>query len=424
MRIIPAMTGRRIYVALLLAGAAGAQQLPFKVEMTPVRLSNHQRLKTTITVRIDGQELAKRRGQGWLDSEIEVVDRRGERYLQRGSIALREVGAAHRRADFLYSQDLLVTPGGYTAYVSVSDTASGEGGAARHTFYVPPLKNDPLPGAWRDLPAVEFLPAFDSPDRWFQPSLTGRLHLPVDTSRPVKIDLLVNTTPTEATGVSRRMNDLNMSTLIPALKAMTQIDLFQGTLDVDLLDLTRRRTIFSQSSVHDLNWDLLRESLRASDPGVVDVKSLANREQRVEFFLAEVGRRVEQALEPEEPLHILIVLSGPMVFRDKVALHPIATPGNVNCKVFYIRYAWGLAAPALFVPVRGIPPPGAGPAGRGRGLPGDGSSEAVHISPGPNPQDDSLEATLKPLKPRLFHVESPMAFRRALAEVLAEISRN
>lgn len=424
------MTGWRIWVAVLLATLGGAQQLPFKVEMTPARLSNHQRLKTTITVRIDGPAIAKRRGQGRLDIEIEIVDRDRIRYKSSGGVNLEKV-TARRPADVYFYQELFVTPGHYSAYVSVGDTDSGEGGAARHTFYVAPLPGDPLPRAWRDLPPVEFLPATDAPDKWFQPSLNGRLHLPVDTSQAVKIDLLVNTTPTEAIGVSGRINDLNMGTLLPALKALAQIAPLEGTVSVTLLDLTRRQVIFSQPWVRELDWNHLRDALAAIDPNVVDVKSLANREQRAEFFLEEVGKHVEAALEPEEPPRILIVLSGPMVFGDKVALHPITTPGNENCKVFYIRYGWGLPRTDLLSPGGGAGVarggvPGIGGASSGRRAPGAGNSGVlipIPPMPRPHPQDDYLEATLKPLKPRLFDIQTPMGFRRALASLMAEIAK-
>src|SRR6266404_2093046 len=108
------MTGRRVYAAFLtiaaVAALAGAQQLPFRVEMTPARLSNHQRLVATIAVRIDRRELAKRNGEGRLDSEIDIVDRHGRHYPSRGSIELKDVNTENTRTDFFYSQDFFVTP--------------------------------------------------------------------------------------------------------------------------------------------------------------------------------------------------------------------------------------------------------------------------------------------------------------------------
>jgi hypothetical protein len=403
-------------VLLLLTAAACAQQLPFRVDMTPPRLSNHQRLISTISVRIDGKELSKRRGPGRLEVEVEIVDRHGERFRSDSSVELKDTGAG--RADVFYTQDFFVIPGSYTAYVSVGDTASGEGGAARRQFVVPAMRGDPLPRAWRDLPAVEFLPIIEAPDKWYHPSLNGRLRLPLDTPGPVKVDVLVNISPSEVEGVAG-IHDLNMRTLIPALKAISQIDLYAGTINIDLLDLTRRSVIFTQTAVRDLNWSVMREALLAADPNVVDVKSLAQREQRVQYFLEEVGKRVEAALGPEEPPRVLIVLSGPMSFKDKVELQPITTAGNPNCKVYYIRYGWGLVQPEVLVAVR--PPEVARPAGTRRGLPP--ATLPVIRMPRPNPQEDYLEATLRPLKPRLFDVQSPLGFRRALATLLAEISK-
>ena len=438
-----------MYAAFLTIAAAavlaGAQQLPFRVEMTPARLSNHQRLVATIAVRIDRRELAKRNGEGRLDSEIDIVDRHGRHYPSRGSIELKDVNTENTRTDFFYSQDFFVIPGSYTAYVSVSDTVSDEGGTARHTFAVPPLTPDPLSRAWRDLPAIEFLPNSDAPERWYQPTVNGRLHLTVDTSRPVKIEILVNATATEAGGVSGTNNDMNLAMLIPALKTMAQINPLEGTLDLSMLDLTRRRVMFAQSAITELNWESMREALKGANPNVVDVKSLANRQQRAEFFLDEVARRVKEASEPDEPLHILIVLSGPMVFEDKVSLHPIATTGNENCKVYYFRYTWGVAHPDVLRAVRVLP--GVMPNTMPRPIPVPGTNnrngtgaassrggqmtlptDSIQITvgdPGPHAglQDDYLEATLRPLKPRLFHVDTPMGFRRAIADLLAEIGK-
>jgi hypothetical protein len=37
---------------------------------------------------------------------------------------------------------------------------------------------------------------------------------------------------------------------------------------------------------------------------------------------------------------------------------------------------------------------------------------------------DSLERTLEPLHPKAFHVTTAIQFRKALAEIMSEISRN
>ena len=65
----------------------------------------------------------------------------------------------------------------------------------RLQLHVNPLKNDPLAGSWRDLPPVEILQPEQSPDDMFLPNITGRLNLPLETRRPVRVDVLVNASP-------------------------------------------------------------------------------------------------------------------------------------------------------------------------------------------------------------------------------------
>ena len=106
--------------------------------------------------------------------------------------------------------------------------------------------------------------------------------------------------------------------------------------------------------------------------------------------------------------------------------------------MFYIRYAWGLLRPAVTTASRtatiitprqtGVVNPANSGNNRGTTARPPGSEmptviETVQVAPQPNLEEDTLEATLKPLKPRLFHVESPIGFRRALAELLAEIGK-
>ena len=394
---------------LLLTVATQGQQVPFKMEVAPPRLSNHQRLRTAITAKFDGKELVARQGDGDLLIGIAIRDQQGHSYRAGGKIDLREVTPETRNADVFYTQGLLVMPGDYHVSIHVKDTINGQRGSGERTFHVDPLGGDPLPEMWGDLPAVEFWPALDGPDRWFLPSVTGRMHLTLDTRRPVKIDLLVNATPTER-GRAGRLRDANMNALIPALKAIFQTEVHNGSLDLAMLDLSRRRVTFSQNNSSALNWPRLKSAFEADDPNKIDIQSLASRDKEGEFFVNEVGRRVEGALGPDEPMHVLIVLSAPMAFRGDVHLHRIEMPANANCKLFYIRYDSGRS-------LRPIPLGVVGPGQGGR---------AAAIPPLIEPmegQQDELENTLKPLKPHLYDVASPMDFRKALASMLAEISR-
>jgi hypothetical protein len=152
----------------------------------------------------------------------------------------------------------------------------------------------------------------------------------------------------------------------------------------------------------------LKVSLAQADPNVIDVHSLENRGQNVQFFLTEVGRRIAAGGDAPAPVCILIVLSGPVVFDRGEDLHPIQSANSLNCRVFYIRYY-----------SRPMRPPSApllpsSSSGR-RSIPSTRSASGA--------ETDYLEQTLKPLKPRLFEVYSPEQFRKMLGSLLDEISR-
>ena len=107
---------------------------------------------------------------------------------------------------------------------------------------------------------------------------------------------------------------------------------------------------------------------------------------------------------------MLIVLSPPMVFASGEDLHPIKAARNPSQRIFYIRYH----------PER----PRAVSSSRPRT---DGATYAIgRTLPPPatfEVQQDSLEGTLKPLDPRVFDVDTPEQFRKALGTLLSEISR-
>jgi hypothetical protein len=384
------MQAGRTFALLLLAAASQAQQIPFKLEIDRPVLSNHQRLVATINVKIDGADIVRRLGEGDLTVKMDIHDQQGHVYRTGGKIDLRGARKDTRKANLFYSEDVFVMPGNYQALVRIVDAVSGQEGSAEKDFKVDPLGGDPLPEMWRDLPAVEFAPAGDGPEQWFLPSVEGRLHLPLETKRPVKVDLLVNTTPTEFHGGPERQNGINMSTVMPAMKAIFQTEVRNGSLEMALLDLAKLKVVYSQDNRNPLDWPQLKSSLEAANPNVIDLHSLANRTRDGDYFVYEVGQRVRAALKPGEPMHVLIVLSGPMNFPAGVLLHRVDVRETERCKVFYIRYLTQRA------PVQFNRPTGA---------------------------VDEIEFMLTPVRPHKFEVGSPMEFRKALASILTEVSQ-
>ena len=383
----------------------------------PVELSNHQRLQAKVEFLVDGNDLVRRRGQGYLVMLAQFSDSENRVYQTHQALDLTLVKEDTGKSNISYTPAAFVIPGDYRISLALLDTATGEHSAMRLPLHVSPLKDDVLPGSWRHLPPVEILNAASSPDDLFLPNITGRLDLPLETRRPVRVELLVNASPLSAGERSRTEQSSNRSlaNLIPASKVISYADVRNGTLNISLLDLTTQRVIFQQNAVHDLDWTKLGPALKQAGSNLIDVHSLENRRENVQFFLAQVRRRIglqEPGAGQAGPLPILIVLSGPMAFNSGEDLHPIETGSKPEAEVFYIRYH--------SLPQRPMTDPFLEASRLGRRSPFSRPDRAPAATAEPV---DSLERTLKPLRPHLFDVYTPEQFRRALSSLFEEVGQ-
>jgi hypothetical protein len=364
-------------------------------------LSIYQRLRVRISIRIDGSEIAARRNHDELVTLIQFASAHGGLYRTHKALDLKKVTADLDAPDVLYNQDTFVLPGDYDVALAVFDKQTSEYSLTQKTIHVSPLRHDPLPDAWRDLSPVEFVQDTDPPDVWFLPAARGRLFLPLETPSPARLTVLVNLTQSERPSRSARGSRRNLEVLIPALRVLSEIAVRNGSLDIVLVDLARRRVAFRQNVVRDLDWRRLKEALTAADPNTIDVRSLEHRRHNAQFFTREVKRLIAAPGE-----RALIALSAPMVFSNGENLRPLHIEPGSACRVFYVRYyPWPrsqLPSPFFEQPGPGRPPAVARFAFR--------------------PPFDELAHTLSPLKPRLFDVSNPMQFRKALGEMLREIS--
>jgi hypothetical protein len=280
------------------------------------------------------------------------------------------------------------------------------------------LHNDPLPQSWDSLPAVEFAGAADAPDSWYLPRVTGRLKLPLETRRPVHVEVVVNASPTAfGPGATRtgQVNNRGLADLLPALKVISQVAVRNGVLHVSLLDLTRQSIVFDQNGPGDLDWPLLRASLVQADPNKIDARSLARRGGNAQFFVDQMRQRMNLAADAAspagEPLRVGIVLSPPMAFDSGEDRHPIEAAAASGGKLFYFRFH--AVAPATLQQ-----PYAETFRGGRRNAPLPATTRPLIQEP-----LDALENLVKPLQPRLFDIYTPEQFRKALSAVLEDVSR-
>ncbi len=355
-------------------------------------LSTHQRLFSRTVMKVGGEELARRRGKGKLLLMIQIADNKGDVWQYHSPLDLESIPEGARPNDYQYIQPFFVLPGKYAISLAVYDTATREHSIARRKLHVSQLRDDPLRGAWNSLPAVEFLDPCDPPDTWFLPLIRGRLHLPVMTRHPVQIDVFVNLTPTDRFAGSARIQDLNLAALIPVLKLLSEVAWSDARVNIEMLDLSRNKVVFSQENVRDIDWGKARGRLAETAPGVIDLKSLENHKHSADFFTTEIRRRIGLPVSGRN--RAVIVLSSGISFRPEVELHPVEDAPRPDMKVLYLRYQM----PRQIA--------------MGRGGRGEGPAPARF-----GPVNDQLEPLLKGLNPQLFDVTTTGQFRRALARI-------
>lgn len=396
---------------------AGQSHLRWRQEIAGLGLTNHQRLLYRIQVTVDGAEMVKRRGKGGFLVLIELKDSGGRVFQNHGAISLEDIKDEASRSDLQFQQYAFLMPGEYRVALAVYVTGTGEYTLSRRALHVDPLAHDPLPGAWRDLPPVEFVPGADVPDAYFLPAIQGKLNLPIETRRRVDIDLVVNATPSEEAAGRRGAGSSGqmLGVLLPSMKTLAQLRPENGSMNIAMLDLARQKVTFQSSA--GINWEELKSALAETNPHMIDVGSLEKRQGNAQFFVKEIARRVE-ASRDAGAIRVLIVLSAPMAFIQGEDLHPIEISADKNCKVFYLRCSLSarMAGPASIMERRapGITPPQFS----------DWAGRRKTLSGAPPPiAADSLERTLKPLNPQLFDVTTPAEFRKALWVMIEEIGR-
>ncbi len=388
-----------------------APQIRWSLDTPAATLSTHQRLIQRINIRLDGKEIEKRRG-GHLTAFVEYRDSSGGVWQNHIDVDSATMQSATQRQYIDIAFYAFVLPGDYSVGMAVCDPKTLEHSAAVRKIHVAPLKTDPLPHAWDGLPPVDMIPAgLEPPDIWFLPDIETRLNLPLETKRPVHIQLLLNATASGRGEGSAAAVRENMSVLIPALKAFTQLRLGKGSsIDAAMLDLTRRQVAFSQKGVQTLDWDSLRKFFLVTNPGIIDIHTLAGRMKMLGFFRDEITQRL--AARADGAAQVVIVLSGPAFFEDQEPVEQAIAAADPGRQLIYIRYR-------TFQAPRRYPPNS--PLGRGR-------FTAMRLPP-PNAEglippmsEDDLQKTAEPLNARIFDAASTAQFRRILAAVIEQLS--
>ena len=376
------------------------EQIPWKVLLSEPQLTFHQRIGVSIRVELSGKALNARGERHNLTVLARMADREG-RWIDRGGIVRGEWNERFpARSGIRFVMNVLVQPGEYSVGIVLLDLLTGERSVTRRALKVPALKNDPLPASWRNLPRAEFLGDTDGFETLVRPGMRSRLWLPAPTRRPVHIEVLANLAVSELFAGSRTAHWINLTSVLAALRVLTQIDLPNGRMGVTTVDLLRRKVVFEQKDARRMDWRSLRDTLEQTNPGMISARALETRREGAAFLRELLAERLAAPAaapdagssasaqgtraEPEKkPQRVVIVLTTGFYFPRGANLAPLQPPPDCGCKVYYLENRVG--ASNLW---------------------------------------DQIPKLLRPLRPQHFRIDRPMDLRRALAVLLEDLRKH
>jgi hypothetical protein len=380
-------------------------QLPWHPRITSPTLTLHQRIAVRVEVELNGSELVKRCCEGQAVALLEIRDQHGRIYRNYGGKDLKDAKPGFREYSVGISWQIFLLPGEYKATIAFYYSGRNAHSLTTQRVHVGSLKYEPLPGSWRELPAVEFCdPQPEGLDAFLLPNIEGRLRLPVKASRQIQLEILENLTPYPSERRRPKLYTDRLGVFLPILKTFGEFEVENGTVGVSLLDFTRGGVVFEQQDIKQgqVSWTNLKDAIAANSVTAVDVHELLQGEQFGEFFSGEMARRLDEP-GSDGAMRVFVVISGPMDLGSRTPIE-VAPPARGNFAVFYLRCDFLQTSAAV--------------------KPGPFFAEPV----APSEQEmerseDGIGKALRELKPRVLAVHSAQAVREAIATISSDISR-
>ncbi len=232
-----------------------ATRIRWSSHLSAPQLSVYQRLLVSVTAEVDGAELAKRRGKGRFLLLTQVTGDKGAVWQNHLDMDLTHMEEGMKSNNVDFTLFFFVLPGDYQVNLAVYADATSEHSVRRHRLHVNPLKNDPLPSAWVGLPPVEFIPVLDPPEKWYLPTIEGKLNLKASIREPVHIDLVVNLSASGRLAGSAQAQTRIFEVLIPAAKVISQVNWVNSAFGIRLLDLSGNRVVYQQEDSRPVELD-------------------------------------------------------------------------------------------------------------------------------------------------------------------------
>jgi hypothetical protein len=275
-----------------------------------------------------------------------------------------------KRIDLELDAGLYLQPGRFTIAVIVYDSVLNEHNVVFRNITVDPPKHDAFPKLLEGLPRVEFLP---EPVEGVATLAAGHASLPVETQRPVELDVVVDLSPYTqrrwlqaqwAPGPAQRgmqQGPMNNGSLLPgfrsplpegvrrtvkgfqsrlleAASALSDLNPTNGCTRVTVFNALSRRVLLKAQPSISADWLKTWDDVLGTQLSLISVQDLAGSVEAAKFLRDQVQTVMSQAprcnLMGRRPVRILAILSRGAHFPDGTTQPTIEA--KCDCRIFYL----------------------------------------------------------------------------------------
>lgn len=319
------------------------QQVRWQTQVGYLGLSGYQRQLVGIEAYVDLPDLMQRPRDRQLILLVQLTDSSGRRFRSARTMELSSLkaipnGGKHELQRFDWKAFAL--PGEYQVIIALYHADTGEHNLAQKRLRVPAIHKDPLVNSWHGLPGVEFWApiSVEDIDFFYRPEFEDTLNLPLETRRPVHLEILVDLAASDLFHGSDLLYNRYLSAVLPTMKIFSQIQIKNGTTDVSILDMARREVRFRQENARQIDWESMKHALAKNGAAVVSVDALSPKHKGPALIKEELTRRLTEAEASSEPLRVFVVISSPLGLYSFAGLKSNLMPANCSCVVYYLEY--------------------------------------------------------------------------------------
>ncbi len=372
------------------------RDFPWKVRLLSPRLTFQQRYLVQVRANIPVDTLQRGAPHRDLHFLVRVADDQGHWFPGEDYNHYAVPPNLDSQVEIQFTTGLYLRRGEYVIAVIAYDSVLHHANVWRRALRVAGLKHDPLPQLDRDLPPVEFLsdvprdsvaerarPMND--DAWALGH--GREWLPVRNRRPLQVDVVLNFSdwidPQWRGAPSAFLYRQRVGRILQIGSVLSHLQVENGCVRLSGLDLNRLRLIFDQAEASQFNWDTAQGTVASIDQNTIDVSTVQERTQAALLFRNFLSRILfhSAACGPsrDQPRRVVIIAGGSYLFSEGTKLSGAWPEMPCDCQFYYLRADTGLF--------------------------------------------DDIERLLKAAQPRQFRVATARDFRKALAQIIADLER-